>query len=118
MVMVTSFLGGEHHKKMDPENLDPTWNSIGSKNWCEFKERIEAAAPSKVVRGQCTVFGGGSTDQGGEAAVHRFITQQPTLFLAEWGVMRGNKRGNERGKERGERRQERREAKRDQRGMA
>ena len=71
-------------------------------------------APSEVVRGQCTVFGGGSTKQGGEAAVHRFITQQPTLFLTEWGVMRGNDRGNERG----ERRRERKEAAREERGKA
>ena len=71
-------------------------------------------APRKVVRGRCTVFGGGCTERGGEAVVHRFITQQPTLFLAEWGVMRGNKRGDKRG----ERQLERREAKRNKRGMA
>ena len=51
------------------------------------------------------------TKQDGEVAVHRFITQQPTLFLAEWGVMRGDKRGNERG----ERRKERREVTREER---
>ena len=73
-----------------------------------------SGAPSKVVRQWCTVFGGGCTERGGEAAVHRIITQQPTLFLEEWGVMRGNERGDKRG----ERQQERREAKRDKRGMA
>ena len=67
---------------------------------------------SEVVRWRCTIIGGGCTKQGGEAAVHRFITQQPTLFLAEWGVMRGNKRGDERE----ERQQERREATREERG--
>ena len=72
------------------------------------------AAPSKVVRGRCTIFGGGCTEQGGEVAVHSFNTQQPTLFLAEWGVMRGDERGNDRG----ERRQERREATREKRGEA
>ena len=45
----------------------------------------------------CTIFGGGCTKQGGEAAVRHFITQQTILFLAELGVMRVNKRGNERG---------------------
>ena len=69
---------------------------------------------SEVVRGRCTVFGGGCTKLGGEAAVHRFISQQQTLFLTEWGVMRGNERGDKRG----ERQRERREAKRNKRGMA
>ena len=40
--------------------------------------------------------------------------QQPTLFLAKWGVMRGNERGNKRG----ERQQERREVTREERGKA
>ena len=65
--------------------------------WCDKIEDRGGGAPSKVVRGQCTVFGGGCTK------VHRFITQQPTLLLAEWGVMRGNKRGDERGERRRER---------------
>ena len=82
--------------------------------WCDKIEDRGGGAPSKVVRRQCTVFGIGCTEQGGEAAVHRFITQQPTLFLAEWGVMRGDERGNKKG----ERQRERREAKRNKRGMA
>ena len=78
MVVVTSIFWGDHHKKIDPEKLDP---------------HVELDR-------------------------HRFSIQQPTLFLAEWGVMRDNKRGNKRGNERGERQQERREATREERGEA
>ena len=55
--------------------------------------------------------------------------QQPTLFLAEWGVMRGDERGErrrerreatrvERGNERGERQSAAREGWRDVKGVA
>ena len=82
--------------------------------WDNKIEDRGGSVPRKAVRGQCTVLGGGCTERGGEAAVHRFITQQPTLFLSEWGVMRGDKRGNKRG----EMQRERREAMREERERA
>ena len=72
------------------------------------------------MRRRCTVFGGGCTKQVGEAVVHHFIMQQSTLFLEEWGVMRGNESGVsvKRGERQQERREVTREAKRNKRGMA
>ena len=48
--------------------------------WSDKIEDRGSGAKSKVVRGQCTVFGSGCTKQGGEATVHRFISQKPPFF--------------------------------------